>query len=57
MNYISQYYYNIKKKKGKYNNIDTGDKWKVDASVPLIKLFSRKNIKDFESLNLVCSYS
>ena len=38
MNYISQYNENMTKDKGKDNEIDSGDKRKLNASVNLLKL-------------------
>ena len=37
MNYISQYYDNVTKEKEKYNNIESGDKWKVNSTLPILK--------------------
>ena len=39
MNYISRYDYNVTNEKEKDKNIDAEDKWKVNDSVPILKLF------------------
>ena len=43
MNYISQFDDNTTKEKEKGNNIDTGDKWKVNSLVSLLSLLKANN--------------
>ena len=64
MNHISQYDEIITKEKEKYKRIDKGNKWKVNALVPLLNLLeanhrfplfhqSRKTIKHVETENKI----
>ena len=43
MNYILQYDDHITKGKGQNKNIVAGDKWKVNASVPLLKILKEND--------------
>ena len=44
MNYISQYDKNMTKGEYTDKNIQTGGKWKVDSSVPLLKLLKANDL-------------
>ena len=64
MNYTPQYYDKMNKQKEQDNNIDTGYKWKLYASVPLLELLktnyhvpifhlSSKKIKDIDMEDMI----
>ena len=55
MNSRLQFDENMTKEKGKSKNIVTGDKFKVDASVPLLKSF--KSNDRVSLLYMICKYT
>ena len=64
---FSQYDDKMTKEKDKQKNIETGDKWRIDASVTLLKLLKandrvpllhmiHKNIKDAKTHNMITQF-